>query len=84
VHKKHRDCKGTTLGADLEELITRNPGRPMWSLAKEINISRNNGRTMVTEDLRYTLKKLILNMFLCQFIFILIKRDDFQQCCVIF
>jgi hypothetical protein len=84
VHKKHRDCKGTVLGADLEELITRNPGRPMWSLAQEINISRNNGRTMVTEDLRYTLKKFILNMFLCQLIFILIKTDDFQQCCVIF
>jgi hypothetical protein len=38
VHKRHSDRKGT----DLEELITRNPGRPMWSLAQEIKISRNN------------------------------------------
>jgi hypothetical protein len=37
VHKRHRDCKVNVLGADLEELITRNPGRPRWSLAQEIN-----------------------------------------------
>jgi hypothetical protein len=39
VHTWHRDCKGNILGADLEELVTRSPGRPM---AQEINISRNN------------------------------------------
>ncbi len=42
MHQRQRDCKGTVLGADLEELITRNPGRSMWSLA--INISRNNSK----------------------------------------
>ncbi len=42
MHKRHRDCKGNVLGADLEVLITRNPGRPMWSPAQEINNSRNN------------------------------------------
>ena len=42
MHKRHRDCKVNVLGADLEELITRNPGRPRWSLAQEINNSRNN------------------------------------------
>jgi hypothetical protein len=41
VHKRHRDRKGTVLGADLEERITRDPSRPIWSLAQEINNSRN-------------------------------------------
>jgi len=31
-----------------------------------------------------SLKKLILNLFLCHFIFILIKTADFQLCCAIF
>jgi hypothetical protein len=44
VHKRHRDCMGTVLAADLEELITRDPSRPMsmMSLVQEMSVFQNN------------------------------------------
>ncbi len=42
MHKRHRDCKGTVLAADLEELIKRDPSRPLRSLVQEMSILQNN------------------------------------------
>jgi hypothetical protein len=42
--------------SSLEELITKDHGRPMRTLVQEINISITNAvRFMVLEDLRYNL-----------------------------
>jgi hypothetical protein len=32
------------IAQEAQGLITRNPGRPIWSLAQEINIYRNNSK----------------------------------------
>jgi hypothetical protein len=53
IHKRCSDYKGTALAEDLRELITRDPGRSMRSMAQEMNISRTTVRKMVSEDLRY-------------------------------
>jgi hypothetical protein len=53
VHKRRSDYKGTALAADLEELISRDPGRSMRSLALELDVSRTTVRKIVLEDLRY-------------------------------
>jgi hypothetical protein len=53
MHKRHSDCKGTVLAADLEELIARDSHRFMRFLAPEMGIFRTTVRTMVSEDLRY-------------------------------
>ncbi len=53
IHKRHSDYKGTALAEDLSEIISRDPGRSMRSMAQEMNISRTTVRKMVSEDLRY-------------------------------
>ncbi len=53
MHKRHSNCKGTVLAADLEELIARGLRRSMRPLAQEMSIFRTTVRTMVSEDLRY-------------------------------
>jgi hypothetical protein len=66
VHKRHRVCKGTVLGADLEEPITRDPSRPMWSLVQEINNSRNNSKNDGVRGLRYTFYALRRGQFMSE------------------
>jgi hypothetical protein len=54
MHKRHSNCKGTVLAADLEELIAwglRSSMRPL--MAQEMSIFRTTVITMVSEDLRY-------------------------------
>jgi hypothetical protein len=53
MHNRHNVSKGTILAADLEELITRGPGRSMRSLAQEMSIFLTAVNTIVSEDLRY-------------------------------
>jgi AraC-like DNA-binding protein len=53
MHKRRSDYKGTALAEDLRELVTKDPGRSMRSMAQEMNVSRTTVRKMVSEDLRY-------------------------------
>jgi transposase len=53
MHKRRSDYKGTALAEDLRELVTKDPGRSMRSIAQEMNVSRTTVRKMVSEDLRY-------------------------------
>jgi hypothetical protein len=53
MHNTHNVSKGTILVADLEQIITRGPGRSMRSLAQEMSIFLTAVRTTVSEDLRY-------------------------------
>ncbi len=53
IHKRHSNCKGTVLAADLEELIARGLRRSMRPLAWEMSIFRTTVRTIVSEDFRY-------------------------------
>ena len=52
VHKRCSYYKGTVLATDLEELITRDSGRPMGYPEEGMNISRTTVRKMVSEDMR--------------------------------
>ncbi len=52
-HERSSTCQGTILAADLEELITRDPGRTMRSLWQEMSIFGKAVRKMVSEDLSY-------------------------------
>jgi hypothetical protein len=53
VLKRSSNCKGTVLAVDMEELITRDPGRSIRSLAQEMSIYGTAVRKMVSEDLSY-------------------------------
>ena len=57
VHKRHSYRILTAwLPSSPEELITRDHGRPMWTLVQEKTISiTNTVRIMVSEDLTYNL-----------------------------
>ncbi len=44
---------GTALAEDLLELVSKDLGRTMRSMAQEMNVSRTTVRKMVSEDLRY-------------------------------
>jgi hypothetical protein len=54
VHERSKStCQRTVLAADLEELITRDPGRTMRSLGQDMSIYGTAVRNMVSEDLSY-------------------------------
>jgi transposase len=53
IHKRRSDFMGTALAEDLRELVSKDPGRSMRSMAQEMNVSRTTVRKMVSEDLRY-------------------------------
>ncbi len=42
IHKRRSDYKGTGLVEDLRELVTRDPGRSMRSMAQEMECFQNN------------------------------------------
>jgi hypothetical protein len=50
MHKRHSDCKGTVLAADLEEFIARDLCRSMRSLQQEMSIFKTTVIMMVSED----------------------------------
>jgi hypothetical protein len=53
MYKRRRDYKGTALVEDLWELVTKDPGRSMRSMAQEMNVSRTTVHKIVLEDLFY-------------------------------
>jgi hypothetical protein len=53
IHKRRSDSKGAVLAEDLRDLVERDPGRSMRSIANEIGVSECTVRKMMKEDLRY-------------------------------
>jgi succinate dehydrogenase/fumarate reductase flavoprotein subunit len=41
IHKRRSDYKGTALAEDLRELVSKDPGRSMRSMAQDLNLDLN-------------------------------------------
>jgi hypothetical protein len=51
------------------------------SVAKAYKSYTSRTKAIVTADGFFLLNKWILNLFICNFYFILTKSDDFHRCC---
>jgi hypothetical protein len=66
IHKRCSDYKGTALVEDLQELVSRDPGRLIRSMGQEMNVSRTTVRKMVSVDLHYKLYTMRRGQFMSE------------------